>query len=84
MYGRMTLDMRQIFSASQSSSIVDFFCCQQSRSASIATSTPLLLRHLKQSATVLAGGVDPDRNSFDVVVLDAKAESFSGETNDPK
>ncbi len=54
-YGRMTLDIRQTLAASHRSSIVAFFSRQQSRSASMATSSPILLRNLKQSATVLAG-----------------------------
>ena len=54
-YGRMTLATRQIFAASQSSSIVALFSRKHSRRACIASSVPIFDRNLKQSATVLAG-----------------------------
>src|SRR6267378_2889395 len=54
-YGRMTLATRQILAAAQSSSIVPFFECRHSFNASMATSSPILFRNLKQSATVFAG-----------------------------
>ena len=41
--------------ASASCSRVNFFARQPSRSASTATSSPILFRYLKQSATVFAG-----------------------------
>src|SRR5438445_7786745 len=52
-YGRMTFSIRHTLAAAQSSFMVAFFCRQQSRRASIATSSPTLFRNLKQSATVL-------------------------------
>ena len=54
-YGRMTLATRPIVAKCQSESTVSLPCDQPSRSASSATSRPILLRNLKQSATVLAG-----------------------------
>ena len=54
-YGRMTLATRQTLAACQSWSIVARRFFQQSRRASRATSSPTLLRYLKQSATVFAG-----------------------------
>src|SRR5689334_16230419 len=53
-YGCITRATRQTFAASQSSSIEAFLFRRQSRSASSATSRPILFRYLKQSATVLA------------------------------
>ena len=54
-YGCMTRFMRQILPYSHSSSSVQARVRRQSRSASMATSTPILWRNLKQSTTVLAG-----------------------------
>lgn len=54
-YGRMTLATRQMRAYFQRSSIVQSFFRQQSRSASSATSKPIWLRNLKQSATVFGG-----------------------------
>src|SRR5580693_4475499 len=51
----MTLATRQTLAAAAISSIVAFFSRKHSFSASIATSVPILLRNLKQSATVFAG-----------------------------
>ena len=53
-YGRMTLVTRQTRAAFQISSRVASRIAMLSRSASIATSSPIVLRNLKQSATVLA------------------------------
>src|SRR6185369_2206298 len=54
-YGRITLATRQILAYFQRSSILHLRLRRHSRSASIATSRPILLRYLKQSATVFAG-----------------------------
>ena len=51
----MTLATRQTLAAFHRSSMVAWRCLRQSRSASNATSSPILLRNLKQSTTVLAG-----------------------------
>ena len=56
-YGRMTLSTRQIRAKRIMSSMLARLYRRTSRSASIATSRPTLLRYLKQSATVLAGTV---------------------------
>src|SRR3990172_8606907 len=52
-YGRMTPSTRQTRASRRSSSRLRF-CRRYSRSASIATSRPILFRNLKQSATVFA------------------------------
>src|SRR6185369_7757989 len=54
-YGRITLATLQIFAYFQRSSNLHLRLRRHSRSASIATSRPILLRYLKQSATVFAG-----------------------------
>ena len=54
-YGLITLATRQTFAIWNISSIVASRFRRTSRRASRATSSPTLLRHLKQSATVLAG-----------------------------
>jgi len=53
-YGRMMLDMRHTFACFQISSSVNRRSRSPSRRASSATSRPILLRYLKQSATVFA------------------------------
>ena len=53
-YGLITFATRQTLAACHRSSIVAFRSRRHSRSASIATSRPILFRYLKQSATVLA------------------------------
>ncbi len=53
-YGRITFATRQIFAYCQSSSTDALRLVRTSFSASSATSTPILLRCLKQSTTVLA------------------------------
>ncbi len=53
-YGRITLATRQILAKRQRSSADAFCCARASLRASSATSSPSLLRCLKQSATVLA------------------------------
>ncbi len=54
-YGRITVHTLHTFAEAVSSSTVALRSRRQSRSASIATSRPTLLRYLKQSATVFAG-----------------------------
>jgi hypothetical protein len=54
-YGLITLCIRQAPAASQIWSMVAIRRLQTSRSASRATSSPILFRYLKQSATVFAG-----------------------------
>lgn len=54
MYGFITFATRQILAACQSSSVVTLLLLMDSRSASNATSSPILLRYLKLSATVFA------------------------------
>ena len=49
MYGRMTMDTLHAFAAAQSAFRVQSFARCASRSASIATSRPILFRNLKQS-----------------------------------
>ena len=51
----MTLATRQTFAAARISSIVAFFVRRHSSRGSIATYMPILVRNLKQSATVFEG-----------------------------
>jgi hypothetical protein len=53
-YGRTTVVTRQTFAAAYRDSRLSLFARSPSRSASSATSRPILFRNLKQSATVLA------------------------------
>jgi hypothetical protein len=53
-YGYIMLATRSIFAKYHNSSLVNSLAAQPSRRASSATSVPILLRYLKQSATVLA------------------------------
>jgi hypothetical protein len=53
-YGRMTFQTRQMRADFSTSASVNLRPRQPSFSASSATSIPILLRNLKQSATVLA------------------------------
>jgi hypothetical protein len=54
MYGLITFVTRQTLAACQRSAVVAFRFLIDSRRASSATSSPILFRYLKQSATVLA------------------------------
>jgi hypothetical protein len=68
----MTVVTRHAFPAAHSCSRVQFFARSASRSASIATSRPILFRNLKQSVTVFAGEIDAYRNAIDLMVLHGK------------
>ena len=73
----------QILAYRSISSTVVFLLLRASLSASIATSGPIVLRCLKQSATVFAG-LNRRTETFNFVALHPGPEGFAGKPNDPQ